>query len=247
MFLRFFSKFLIIILLFTTSFFPKKINASELNQLNQGEYVVILHGIARSKKHMQKLADYLVENNYDVLNIDYPSTNHNLEELAKIIKRDISRRITQDKKVNFVGYSMGGLLVRIILNQQNYKNMGRVVMLAAPNKGSEVADFLENNWIYNKIYGPAGKELITDQKKIKKLLNDKIDYELGIIAGNATIDPISSSLIEGDDDGKVSIESTKLEGMKDHIILSATHTFFPSNKNVKKQTLYFLQNGKFNK
>ena len=96
-----------------------------------------------------------------------------------------------------------------------------------------------------KIYGPAGQQLTTDQKKIKNLLTDKIDYELGIIAGNFTIDPISSSIIPGNDDGKVSIESTKLKGMKDHIVVSASHTFFPSNKKVKQQTLSFLKNGQF--
>jgi len=214
-------------------------------QVVKGEYVIILHGIARSKSHMQELADYLSDQNYDVINIDYPSTDHNLEGLTKILKKEISQKVTEDKKVNFVGYSMGGLMVRIILNEQDYKNMGRVVQLATPNKGSEVSDFLENNWLYKKIYGPAGAQLTTNQKQIKNLLNDKIDYELGIIAGNFTIDPISSSIIPGNDDGKVSIESTKLKGMKDHIVVSASHTFFPSNKEVKQQTLYFLKNGKF--
>ncbi|MDB2550903.1 alpha/beta fold hydrolase [Rickettsiales bacterium] len=212
---------------------------------SKGEYVIILHGIARSKSHMQELADYLNDQNYDVINIDYPSTDYNLEGLAKIIKKEISQNIIEDKKVNFVGYSMGGLMVRIILNQQDYKNMGRVVQLASPNKGSEVSDFLENNWLYKKIYGPSGAQLTTDQRKIKNLLNDKIDYDLGIIAGNFTIDPISSIIIDGDDDGKVSIESTKLKGMKDHIVVSASHTFFPSNEVVKQQTLNFLRDGQF--
>ncbi len=218
-------------------------NSSYAN--DKGEYVIILHGIARSKSHMQELADYLSGHNYDVINIDYPSTDHNLEDLVKILKKEISQKITEDKKINFVGYSMGGLIVRIILNEQEYKNMGRVVQLAAPNKGSEISDFLEDNWFYKKIYGPAGQQLTTDQKKIKNLLVDKIDYELGIIAGNFTIDPVSSSIIPGDDDGKVSIESTKLKGMKDHIIVNASHTFFPSNKIVKQQTLNFLENGEF--
>jgi esterase/lipase len=180
-----------------------------------------------------------------LINIDYPSTDHNIEGLTKILKKEISQKVTEDKKVNFVGYSMGGLMVRIILNEQNYKNMGKVVQLAPPNKGSEISDFLEDNWLYKKIYGPAGGQLTTDQKKIKNLLNDKIDYELGVIAGNFTIDPISSIIIPGDDDGKVSIESTKIKGMKDHITVSASHTFFPSNKKVKQQTLYFLINGHF--
>ncbi|MFT7088124.1 MAG: esterase/lipase [Rickettsiales bacterium] len=212
---------------------------------SKGEYVVILHGIARSKSHMESLEKYLGKNGYDVINLDYPSTDYSLEKLTKILEKEISLRITEDKKVNFVGYSMGGFLVRIILGQQNYKNMGRVVQLATPNNGSEVSDFVKDWWIYKKLYGPAGQQLTTNQKKISKLLDKKIDYELGIIAGKFTIDPVSSLIIPGDDDGKVSIESTKLAGMRDHIIVSASHTFFPSNEEVQKQTLNFLKHGKF--
>ncbi len=209
------------------------------------EYVVMLHGIARTTKHMQKLEKYLSKRNYDVINIAYPSTDHNLEELTNIIHKKISNKITKDKKINFVGYSMGGLLVRIILNKHQYKNMGKVVQLAAPNQGSEVSDVLKNNILYKKFYGPAGQQLTTNQSKIKNLLNDRINYELGVIAGCATIDPISSLIIPGRDDGKVSIASTRLKGMKDHIVIRSSHTFFPSNKKVQKQTLHFLRNGQF--
>ncbi len=102
--------------------------------------------------------------------------------------------------------------------------------------------FFEDNWLYKKIYGPAGKELTTNNAVMEKLLG-KVDYELGVIAGNSTIDPISSTIIPGDDDGKVSIKSTKFKGMKDHIVVSASHTFFPSNKTVHQQTEYFLKHG----
>ena len=214
---------------------------------NTGEYVIILHGIARSKKHMSNLAKYLSSNNYDVINLDYPSTDYDLYELSKKLKKEISLHILENKKVNFIGYSMGGLLVRIILNDQKYKNMGRAVQLAPPNQGSEVADLVQNNFLYKKFYGPAGTQLITDQKKIKDLLQDNIDYELGIIAGNFSIDPLSSAVIPGEDDGKVSVAATKLRNMKDHIVVNASHSFFPNNTEVHKQTLYFLQNGEFNK
>ncbi len=196
---------------------------------------------------MSDLAKYLTDNNYDVINLDYPSTDYNLYELSQKLKKEISLHISENKKVNFIGYSMGGLLVRIILNDQKYKNMGKVVQLAPPNQGSEVADLVQNNFLYKKIYGPAGAQLITNQEKIKDLLQDNIDYELGIIAGNFSIDPISSAIIPGEDDGKVSVAATKLKNMKDHITVNASHSFFPSNSKVQKQTLYFLQNGKFNK
>ena len=212
----------------------------------KGNYVVILHGIARSSSHMEPLAKRLEKEGYDVINFDYPSTDHKLEKLIDTTYKSISVKLTEDKPAHFIGYSMGGLLVRGILNEHRPEKLGRVIQLASPNNGSEVADFLKDNYLYKTIYGPAGQELTTENNDTKKLLG-KVDYELGVIAGNSTIDPISSYIIGGDDDGKVSIKSTKVKGMKDHVVVSASHTFFPSNEDVHAQVIYFLKNGEFNK
>lgn len=210
----------------------------------KNDYVVVLHGIARSSKHMESLAKYLEKNRFHVLNINYPSTNYKIEELATIVHNDISDKIRGAKTVHFVGYSMGGLIVRALLQKYSYPNLSRVVHLGTPNHGSEVADFLKDNWIYKKIYGPAGQQLITDSKATSGLFGE-VNYELGIIAGDGTIDPVSSMIISGKDDGKVAVERTKLKGMKDHITINVSHTFFPSNKKVQMQTLYFLNHGQF--
>jgi triacylglycerol esterase/lipase EstA (alpha/beta hydrolase family) len=214
------------------------------NIKNDGDYVVILHGIARSHKHMKKLANYLEANGFDVINLDYPSTTHKIEKLTQILGKKISEKVTEDKPLHLVGYSMGGLMTRALIHKYNYKNLGRVVQLAPPNQGSEIADFLKNFWPYKKIFGPAGQQLITDQSAVQDIFGE-VTYELGIIAGNATIDPVSSAIIPGENDGKVAVERTKLEGMADHITVNASHTFFPYNKEVWFQTLFFIQNGNF--
>lgn len=210
-----------------------------------GDYVVILHGIARSSSHMEGLEAYLQKQGYDVINLNYPSTDYKLEQLVDLTQKKLSTKLTRIKPVHFVGYSMGGLLVRAIIHKYPPPRLGRAVQLAPPNKGSELADLLKNNWLYQKIYGPAGQQLTTD-KDLTHLFG-KIDYELGVIAGNRTIDPISSAIIPGDDDGKVSIKSTKLKDIKDHIVVSASHTFFPSNRTVHRQTEHFLKHGVFKK
>ena len=211
---------------------------------NKNDYVILLHGIARSKSHMEPVKEHLKKEGYDVINMNYPSTDFDLEQLVEILNYDLKSNLVQDKPVHFVGYSMGGILIRAYLDKYKPKNLGYVVQLASPNKGSEVADFVKNNYLYKEIYGPAGQELTTNNNKTLKLLG-KVNYEIGVIAGNSTIDPISSLIIDGDDDGKVSIKSTKLDGMKDHIIVPASHTFFPSNKTVHEQLSHFLKNGKF--
>jgi len=211
-----------------------------------GEQVVLLHGIKRTSSHMEALEKFLVSKGYTVFNMDYPSTEHSMEKITAIVARDIAQKVRPDKPLHFVGYSMGGIVTRAILNKYRPDNLGRVVQLASPNQGSEVADFLKDNWIYNKVYGPAGQQLVTEGAGLDTLLG-KVDYELGVIAGKFSIDPVSSSLIPGDDDGKVSVESTKVDGMRDHIVVRASHTFFPQNKTVQRQTLHFLRTGFFNK
>ncbi len=208
------------------------------------DYVIVLHGILLNANYMKVLASYIGAKGYSVININYPSTQKNLEELVESVWIDISSQLIENKPVHFICYSMGGLLVRAMLNKYRPLMLGRVVLIGTPNNGSEIADFLKNNWFYKKIFGPAGQQLITDQSNIKHLFGI-IDYDLGIIAGSMSLDPICSRLIKEKNDGKVSITSTKLAGMKDHIIIKSSHMFLPYSKQVLSQTVYFLQHGSF--
>jgi hypothetical protein len=211
---------------------------------NNGDYVIVLHGIVKSSHHMKSLARYIKRGGFEVININYPSNKYKIEELVEIINQEISSRAIEDKKIHFVGYSMGALLIRALIHKYRYKNLGRVVQLATPNHGSEIEDLTKNLWLYKKIFGPAGQQLVTDQKIFEHLFG-QVNYELGIIAGNATLDPIFSIIIPGPDDGRVGVEKTKLEGMKDHIIIKVSHSFFPYSTKVRKQTLHFLTHGNF--
>jgi len=139
---------------------------------------------------------------------------------------------------------MGGLLALDIALRHRPENLGRVVQLAAPNHGSEVADFLKDNPIYMSIYGPAGGQLTTD-RQAPSPASGAFDFDLGIVAGDSTIDPLSSWLIDGADDGRVSVESTRHPAAVDHITVAASHTFFPSNDTVIQQTAHFLMFGAF--
>ena len=210
----------------------------------RNEQVVLLHGILRSSAHMSDLEKYLIKKGYTVYNLDYPSTAHRLDKLAAIIAKEIAETTDASQPLHFVGYSMGGIVTRIVLNKYRPDNLGRAVQLASPNSGSEVADFLQENWLYETIYGPAGQQLVTENAGIDGLMGP-VDYEMGVIAGNFSIDPISSSIIPGDDDGKVSVESTKVRGMRDHITVRASHSFFPQNRQVHAQTFNFLRFGAF--
>ncbi len=209
------------------------------------DYVVVLHGIARTWRSMRRLARYIERNGYPVLNIGYPSTRLPLETLVEHIHQKVVP-FNQDptRNIHFVGYSLGGLLARGLIHKHRPANLGRVVQLASPNQGSEVTDFWKNNFLYRWIFGPAGQDLGTRDKAFARILGP-VDYELGVVAGNRTWDPISSAMIPGPNDGKVSVESTRVPGLTDHIIIPATHTFIIWNKEAWRETLHFFEFGRF--
>lgn len=203
--------------------------------------VVLLHGALRTKRCMARLARFLTKHDYRVHNIGYPSTRFTIGTIADKLQTPISQATNLGSTVHFVGYSMGGLVLRAYLAKYCPSNLGRVVMLGTPNQGSEVADYLKDWHLYRLLYGPAGQQLTTKEPYHAKLP----PCELGIIAGDRSYDPIFGRKIPGTHDGKVSVESTKLEGMKDHIILPVCHTLMPENRIVHDQVLAFLKDGKF--
>jgi pimeloyl-ACP methyl ester carboxylesterase len=232
------------ILIIALALFFTLLGINTIAEKSRGDYVVVLHGIARSSDNMRSLAAFLEAQGYDTVNLDYPSTKYGLEELAELMSKELAVKLSEDKPIHFVSHSMGGLLVRVYLARYRPENLGKVVQIAPPNQGSEIADLLKDNYLYQLYYGPAGEQLTTDQTQIKNLFGE-VDYPLGVIAGNRTIDPLSSAIIPNEDDGKVSISNTKLAGMSDHIVIEATHTFIANNKIAQMQVLNFLRKGEF--
>lgn len=210
------------------------------------DYVVLLHGIRRNPRAMNKLERFLDELEYTVCNLGYPSTSYSIEELAEHVYEQVTKACPlRKKKIHFVSHSMGGIIIRVLLSKYSFENLGRVVMIAPPHQGSEVADFLSKYKFYKKIFGPAGLQLGTREKSFGEKLGP-IHYDLGIIAGSRTLDPWFSWFILPDrGDGKVTIESTKLEGMKDHIVIPASHFMLPRKKETLWQVAYFLRHGVF--
>lgn len=213
-------------------------------QLAAQECVILLHGLARSNQSMAKLAKRLDRANYLSINYDYPSTQYTIEELAATTLPDALAQCPPESKVHFVTHSMGGILLRQYLSSNEIDNLGRVVMLGPPNQGSQVVDKLRNTPGYQLINGPAGLQLGTDAESVPNRLGP-VDFELGVIAGTRSINLILSTMLPNPDDGKVSVENTKLEGMTDHIEMPVTHPFMMKNKAVMDQVLFFLKSGMF--
>ena len=206
--------------------------------------VILLHGLSRTESSFSKMEQTLSDSSYVVINNTYPSSKYEIEKLAEDAISDSIIKCSDSNKIHFVTHSLGGILVRQYLSSNSIDNLGRVVMLAPPNKGSEVTDNLKNNYVYKIINGPAGSQLGTDSASVPNKLGSA-DFEVGIIAGNSTINPILSFMLPNPDDGKVSVESTKLEGMTDHIEMPVSHTFILSDDDVIDQVIHFLKKGEF--
>jgi len=212
----------------------------------ENQFIILLHGIGRDARMTATLEKHFLSLGYGVYNDSYLSTHYPIEELAERVYRRIEAVCPYDTHtIHFVAHSMGGLLVRMIISQYRPLKLGRVVMIAPPNHGSEVVDFMRRFSFYRKRFGPAGLQIGTDEHSIVYRL-PPVDYELGIIAGNRSVDPFFSwFILPGPDDGKVTVASTKLTGMKDHIIIAASHPYLPHKPETLHQTQYFLEHGRF--
>jgi pimeloyl-ACP methyl ester carboxylesterase len=208
--------------------------------------VVLLHGIHRTARSFSRMQAALEANGFVALNLDYPSRRKPLEALAEQVHPEIERFAGGLKgSLHFIGHSMGGLLARVYLSRHRPPDLGRVVMLGTPNGGSEIADRLKNFLPYRILFGPVGQQLGTQRDAALQALFPPADYPVGVIAGNRSIDPISSMFLPRPHDGRVSVANTRLDGMTDHIVLATAHPWLPENDIAIEATIAFLRDGKF--
>ena len=207
------------------------------------ELVVLLHGLGRTRTAMWWLADKLEDAGYQVKRIGYRSLMQSPAEIVEEVSPQINACCAaHSRKVHFVGHSLGGLVARAYLQENSVEHLGRVVLLGTPNHGSELVDHYRDHGLF-RLLGPTTAALGTDEKSLPSKLEPP-DYPVGVIAAALSPERDNAS-IPGPDDGVVSVESNRLEGMKDFIQVSGGHSMMRYNAEVARQTIAFLRTGKF--
>jgi len=212
----------------------------------ESEWVILLHGLGRTSRSLARLESDLARQGYSVLNLDYPSLKYPIAYLAEEVLHPEVVRLSAAApgKIHFVTHSLGGIIVRYYLKRHDVPSLGRVVMLAPPNRGSELADLFIKSPLFNKYMAPAGREMGTGMEGLSKKLGGP-DFELGVISGRRSYNPVNSLLLDGPDDGTVTVESTKIPGLADFIVLPCSHNSIVRDKKAIGQVIYFLRHGAF--
>ena len=207
------------------------------------EAVVLVHGLGRSRSSMLVLAQRLEWAGYGVVAVDYNSRSDAFPDQVATVRSLVERCCADAPSIHFVGHSLGGLVIRGYLADTPPKQLGRVVLLAPPNRGSLLVDWLEEIPAATDVLGPVGSALGTDSTDIPATLPPP-DYEMGIIAGTRSIHPIGHLAIPGPDDGIVSVEQTRVEGVP-VIVLPRSHAFIMSSRYTAEAVIEFLRTGEF--
>ncbi len=208
------------------------------------EAVVLLHGLGRNAGSMALLEQRLSRAGFAVHNIDYPSRRAPPEVLVGLVADSVAACCSDVSTVHFVTHSLGGILIRAYLEADMPGNAGRLVMLAPPNRGSELSDLLHDQWLFETIMGPTAQQLGTDPASLPNRLPPP-PVETGVIAGTGSVNPIGTMVIPGEDDGMVSVCSTWMEGLTDFLVVPKTHAFIMRSTQVTAQVIRFLRTGAF--
>jgi triacylglycerol lipase len=206
--------------------------------------VVLLHGLGRTGASMRPMQEALEGAGYRVVNLGYPSRRHPIGALTDSVHAALRGCCADAGPLHFVTHSLGGILVRAYAEDHGAGGIGRVVMLSPPNRGSEVVDRLDDLPVFEWILGPAALQLGTDAAGVAVGLGPP-PFDVGIIMGDASLNPLFSWWLPGPDDGAVSVESARLDGADDFLVVPYTHTFIMRREDVITQVLAFLHDGRF--
>lgn len=221
---------------------------------NPKEVTIVLHGLGAGRQFMEGLSEYLEENgNLATINVGYPSTLEDIDSYAASLD-SVIRHLDGVERVNFVAHSMGNIVIRRYLNNLSRLDpamrppikFGRMVMISPPNHGAELADQWADNKLVEMAAGKPLEQLAPSKgwPELERQLTTP-EFPFGIIVGGRGDAEGYLDAIPGDDDGLLSVDTSKLAGAADFIQTKGIHQLMPQYKEVRAAALSFLKNGYF--
>jgi hypothetical protein len=223
---------------------PIPAGATPKARAGRRDCVILIHGLGRTPLSMKRLEWTLERAGYQVVNFSYPSRRFNVKHLAEEHLDKAVAAQSQAGRIHFVTHSLGGIVLRDYLAGHAITNLGRVVMLAPPNHGSELADRLKKSAAGRWILGPAGCQLGAGEGGLPEQLGPA-HFPLGVIAADSAIHRRFCRVFSGPNDGKVAVQSARLGGMADFLVVPGNHTWIMWRGGVMRQVLAFLEHGHF--
>ncbi|HAN78216.1 MAG TPA: hypothetical protein DCQ31_10815 [Bacteroidales bacterium] len=208
--------------------------------------VYIVHGLGGIGLELSKIKNTIEKSGFESEIYWYPSLVRDIDSVGKLLITKI-RKENYDT-ISFVTHSLGGLVVRTlyehIKTDSNFPFIHRIVMVAPPNQGSPVADFFVQWSLARFIVGPNLKNLTTN-KSTGASRYPIPAAEVGVISGGRGKENGYNYFLNGDNDGVLLPEMTKMGIEKDVVFVKAAHVELVFNSEVNKMVVNFLKTGKF--
>lgn len=211
--------------------------------------VVLLPGLGRTRGSLATLHAALAADGYRVASLAYPSTRGTLDEHAADVARVLDG-VRGVERVSFVTHSLGGRVVqRLLARDDAWRrriDVGRVVQIAPPNRGSRLGRLASGAPPLTWLMGPALAEVAEPEPEPEAEAGGAERYvPFGVIAGVRGTPHGWNPLLPGDDDGVVSLDETRLAGPHARLCVRGLHTFLMDDAAVVAATRGFLTSGTF--
>lgn len=215
----------------------EKLDSLGDESVKKEETVVLVHGQGRTRFSMIILEKRFASAGFQTLNFPYNQSIHSFDAISSQLIDFIKEKV-KTKRYHLIGHSLGSVIIRDIFRKDYPKGLGKVVMLAPPNRPAHLAKLLKGNPIYRWATGDSGQKL-SEEEFYNNLPIPLVPF--GVIAG----DKGQKLTFSEPNDGVVTVESTKLEGMADWVLLNHGHTFIMNCRDTFEYSLRFLETGSF--
>lgn len=194
--------------------------------------ILLLHGYKNTKFATRHIETALQNVGFEVYNQQY-NWHKSIGEISEELLQNF-----KNKKIDaIVGYSMGGIIGKILADNMEVK---KLLMIASPANGSEIAQLIKKFPMSDLIFGKALLEID------RPISNPIRKYNVGMISGSRSNKVIGWLFFKSKlNDGKTSVESTNIEWADDFILMDESHCSLLFSEKTHSQIVHFLKYSSF--